>query len=159
MRLTTRLVTGPIIRATPHEVSVADPTAAHEIHKFRSEYLKTQFYEDFSADGAQNIFTTAEPTHHAKWRRLFASSVSQSNLYTYQPLIRKYVDVLIRQMERERKEQGHVDLVKWLRSFTSDVTGEMSVGSSLGMLETGVVSDHAHNDTVMPSTERDLPPR
>ncbi|KXJ95167.1 cytochrome P450 [Microdochium bolleyi] len=128
---------GPIIRATPSEVSVADPKAAYEIHKFRSEYLKTQFYEDFAPDGAQNIFTTADPAHHARWRKLFASSVSQSNLFTLQPLIRRYVTVLVRRMERERREQGYVDVVKWLRAFTSDITGEMSVGSSLGTMETG----------------------
>ncbi|KAH7009291.1 cytochrome P450 [Microdochium trichocladiopsis] len=128
---------GPIVRVTPNEVSISDPKAAKEIHKFRSEYLKTQFYEDASFDEAQNVFTTADPVYHAEWRKLFAKSVSQSNLITFQPLIQKYVDILIRQRERERREQGYVDLVKWFKSFTSDVTGELSVGSSLGMLETG----------------------
>ncbi|KAH7041525.1 cytochrome P450, partial [Microdochium trichocladiopsis] len=128
---------GPIVRVTPSEVSISDPKAAKEIHKFRSEYLKTQFYEDSSYDEAQNVFTTADPVYHAEWRRLFAKAVSQSNLITFQPLIQKYVEMLIRQIERERREQGYVDLVKWLKSFTSDVTGELSVGSSLGMLETG----------------------
>ncbi|KAH7007931.1 cytochrome P450 [Microdochium trichocladiopsis] len=101
---------GPIVRVTPNEVSISDPKAAKEIHKVRSEYLKTQFYEDASFDEAQNVFTTADPVYHAEWRKLFAKSVSQSNLITFQPLI---------------------------QNFTSDVTGELSVGSSLGMLETG----------------------
>ena len=120
-------------------MSIASPSAAKEIHKFRSEYLKTQFYEDWSFDKAQNIFTTADPAYHAEWRRLYARAVSQGNLITFQPLFQKYVTLLIRQIERERQEQGWVDLVKWFKWFTSDVTGELSIGSTLGLLETGKV--------------------
>lgn len=136
----TQTPTGPIVRVTPGEVSIASPSAAKEIHKFRSEYLKTQFYEDSSFDEAQNVFTTADPVYHAEWRRLYARAVSQGNLINFQPLIQKYVALLIRQIEREKGEQGWVDLVKWFKCFTSDVTGELSVGSGLRALETGEVS-------------------
>ncbi|KAJ1337240.1 averufin monooxygenase [Microdochium nivale] len=128
---------GPILRVTPDEVSITDPAAAKEIHRFRSEYLKTQFYEDSNFSSAQNILTTTDPAYHARLRKLMGPAASQSNLIKFQPVIQKHIDVLILQLERQRECQGYVDVVKWFKNFTSDVTAELSIGSSLDMLETG----------------------
>ncbi|KXJ88749.1 cytochrome P450 [Microdochium bolleyi] len=128
---------GPILRITPSEVSITDPSAAKEIHRFRSEYLKTQFYEDSNFSSAQNILTTADPAYHAGMRKLLGPATSQSNVIKFQPVIQKHVDMLILQIERERESQSYVDLVRWFKNFTADVTAELSLGSSLGMLETG----------------------
>lgn len=122
-------------------MSITDPAAAKEIHRFRSEYLKTQFYEDSNFSSAQNILTTTDPAYHARLRKLMGPAASQSNLIKFQPVIQKHIDVLILQLERQRECQGYVDVVKWFKNFTSDVTAELSIGSSLDMLETGEVSE------------------
>lgn len=130
---------GPIVRISPTEASVSDPEAAKEIHKARGGYTKTEFYENFCFSPTQTIFSTTDVRYHAKWRKLLAHSVSESNLKTYHSIVQAKVDLLISQMKKERVAQGYVDLLKWLNYYTIDVMGELSFGHSFEMLERGKV--------------------
>ncbi|KAI2630165.1 cytochrome P450 [Hypomontagnella submonticulosa] len=133
---------GPIVRISPTEASVSDPEAAKEIHKARGGYTKTEFYENFCFSPTQTIFSTTDVRYHAKWRKLLAHSVSESNLKTYHSIVQAKVDLLISQMKKERVAQGYVDLLKWLNYYTIDVMGELSFGHSFEMLERGKESQY-----------------
>ncbi|KAK5713702.1 hypothetical protein LTR17_017545 [Elasticomyces elasticus] len=128
---------GPIVRISPHEVSLADTAAAKQIYKMGSHFHKSTWYRAFTGYRVDNLFTFIDPHEHGPHRRLTAFNFSEKAIKNLEPYIAKNVELSAVRMKEEVEKRGFVDVFKWFTFMATDVIGEASFGTSFRMLETG----------------------
>lgn len=75
------------------------------------------------------------PTHmHARFRRRLNPAFSEKSLRGQEPVVTKYVDLLIDRL-KERAGATPVNLTDWMNFVTFDVIGDLAYGESFGCLE------------------------
>lgn len=138
---------GPIVRAAPREVVIADAFAAQAIHKVGSGFNKSAWYEDITmmtrpdTSGNSGIFFMRDAKDHAARRRLFARPFSNSSLQANsESIVRQKVTIAVNKIREESERDGRADILKWWTLMTTDVIAHLSFGESFGGLEQGKVS-------------------
>ncbi|KAI0133364.1 cytochrome P450 [Hypoxylon sp. NC0597] len=126
---------GPVVRISPIEVSVQDPSATNQMYSVKNEFVKAKWYDDFQPD-FKNVFSTTDIHYHRRHRRLLASEISESGLNAHKPVVESKVRLTIERMAEEMAERGVTDVYRWALYMATDVIGELSFGSSFRMLET-----------------------
>ncbi|KAI1480623.1 putative cytochrome P450 [Daldinia eschscholtzii] len=126
---------GTVVRISPTEVSIQDPTAVQQMYQIKGEFLKSQFYEAF-LPGIKNVFSTTDVNYHRRHRRLLASEISESGLALHRDTVETKVRMTIENMAEEMGTRGATDVYRWALYMATDVIGELSFGSSFRMLET-----------------------
>jgi len=131
---------GDVVRVTPTGLSFIIPDAWLDIYVrkpgqpvFRKDELR--YTKDLCINGAQEILT-ADEKDHTRLRRVLTHAFSDRAIREQEPLVQKYVDVLMRQLN-EQSSKGTVDMSKWLNWATFDIIGDLAFGEPFGCLETG----------------------
>ncbi|KAI1135802.1 cytochrome P450 [Hypoxylon sp. FL0543] len=132
---------GPVVRISPIEVSVQDPSATNQIYSVKNEFRKAAWYRYFQPDFI-NVFSTTDVDYHRRHRRLLASEISETGLNVHKPVVESKVRLAIERMAEEMEERGATDVYRWTLYMATDVIGELSFGSSFRMLETKEVSQY-----------------
>lgn len=126
---------GDIVRIAPDELAFSHPDAWKEImgHKNgQPEMAKANwFYRPLD-----------EPLHivnedigeHKSLRRQMAHGFSEKSMRDQEPMIRKYVDLLLERL-RENCEKGSVVISDWYNFTTFDIIGDLAFGEPFGCLE------------------------
>ncbi|PHH85273.1 hypothetical protein CDD83_664 [Cordyceps sp. RAO-2017] len=127
---------GPVVRISPHEVDVADPSAAQRIHRARSGFLKSPFYSLLITDSS-SVFNEIRPEVHRKYKRLLTGPMSETGLKAFLPRIDGKVRLAIDRMRSENKIRGAADIAKWFMFLSFDIIGDLTFGESFGQLESG----------------------
>lgn len=96
---------GPVVRISPKEVSVAEPSATQQIYSIKNEFRKSPWYKDL-IPGVDNIFSTIDVEYHRRHRRLLASEISESGLVQHRPAVESKVRMAIERMAEEMEERG-----------------------------------------------------
>jgi cytochrome P450 len=130
---------GPIVRISPKEVSFHDLSAAREIHKVGSQYVKSPWYQDLVLGTTSSLFATSNMLLHSRLRRLLSSAIADSSLKQFSPVIMDHIALYITRIEEEMKDRGAADIFKWSTFLATDIIGELSFGESFRMLEQGKV--------------------
>ncbi|KAI1396672.1 putative cytochrome P450 [Hypoxylon fuscum] len=125
---------GPIVRISPREVSVQDPSATQQMYAVKGEFLKSPWYKDL-IPGLDNVFSTIDVNYHRRHRRLLASAMSETGLVAHKATVEAKVRMTIERIAEEMEERG-ADVFRWFLYMATDVIGELSFGSSFRMLET-----------------------
>lgn len=75
-------VTGPVVRITPYDYSIDDPSAVKPIYGHGTAFTKGPWYDaSRNLDAvARDLFTDRDPKRHAANRRKVASLYSMSSL-------------------------------------------------------------------------------
>ncbi|GME59326.1 Cytochrome P450 [Neofusicoccum parvum] len=117
---------GPVVRVSPDRLIYTDPQAWKDIYGHRTAY-----------NGEHNIITEPDARNHGALRKIFTHAFSEKALRLQEPLIQKYVDKLIFNMQHEVSAQPDTELgmVTMYNCTTFDVMGELAFGESLGLLE------------------------
>lgn len=123
---------GAIVRTAPNVVSIQHPEAYPETRGFRKELPK----DPIAVRSMRDNLVGAEKAEHARFRRILSHGFSASVMQEQEPLIRSYVDKLMRQLQA-RCEGGTrpLDMSKWFNYTTFDVIGDLSFGESFGCLD------------------------
>ncbi|KAK8242211.1 isotrichodermin C-15 hydroxylase [Phyllosticta capitalensis] len=130
---------GDIVRVAPNELSfTTGETAWQEIYGFRGgkkeEFQKDLFWYSRPVNGVRSIIS-ANRQDHSRMRRVFSHAFSDKALRDQEPLIQRYVELLIRRL-REKTENGETfDLVKYYNFATFDIVGDLVFGEGFGCLE------------------------
>ncbi|KAE9368985.1 cytochrome P450 [Stipitochalara longipes BDJ] len=132
---------GPIVRIAPAEIAVADSASFREIHRIKSGYLKSPWYQEFGPPG---VFTMIDPHQHAKRRQLLARGFSKSYLrQNWEHVVKEKAEMAVGKIGRDA-ERGTADILKWWTFYTTDTVGHLSFGESFRMLEQEEKNTYIH---------------
>ncbi|KAK5717688.1 hypothetical protein LTR15_008527 [Elasticomyces elasticus] len=121
---------GPIVRISPHEVSLADTAAAKQIYKMGSHFHKSIWYRAFTGYRVDNLFTFVDPHEHGPHRRLTAFNFSEKAIKDLEPYIAKNVKLSAVRMKEEVEKRGFVDVFKWFTFMKNQYIADLeSIGS------------------------------
>lgn len=136
---------GPVVRVRPDELAFADAQAWQDIYGHKvlgkraglapgiKELPKVKmFYKAYKAQPETII--TADHDRHARYRRIMAPGFSDKSMRLQEPLITKYVDLLITRLH-QYSGKGPQNMTNWYNWTTFDVIGDLAFGDSFGCLE------------------------
>ena len=85
------------------------------------------------------MFAVSNNADHARMRRLLSHAFSDSALREQEPLITKYLDLLIEKVYQQIQgpAQGKVNLVQWYNFTTFDILGDLCFDEPFGALNKG----------------------
>ncbi|KAH6962312.1 cytochrome P450 [Ilyonectria sp. MPI-CAGE-AT-0026] len=134
---------GDVVRIAPNELSFANPDTYREIYahasKGRKPFLKSKFYHQ--ANVPPNVFTALDPQEHQRQRRYLANGFSTQALREQEPVIHKYVNLLLEQIGKlggpGSKGVNMTEAFHWV-SF--DIIGDLAFGESFD----AVAQAHTH---------------
>ncbi|KIM95804.1 hypothetical protein OIDMADRAFT_45105 [Oidiodendron maius Zn] len=132
---------GPIVRVAPTEVDFSDVSAAKEIHRVGSGFVKSDFYQK-QTNGASSVFSITDPKKHSARRRLLSAPMSDSSLKSMESLINEKITLAIQRIKEEMELRGSADVFKWWLFMASDVIGQLTFGDSFKNLDRGVENQY-----------------
>ncbi|EKG16098.1 Cytochrome P450 [Macrophomina phaseolina MS6] len=128
---------GPVVRLAPDQLSFTSVDAWRDIygHKVAGKGGMPKDLTFYGPDstGANGIIRTNDEDH-ARHRRLLAHAFSDKALREQEPLIRKYVDMLIDKIGASAQTAAPTDMVRMYNYTTFDIMGDLTFGEALGLL-------------------------
>ncbi|KAK6211426.1 cytochrome P450 [Colletotrichum tabaci] len=130
---------GPVVRIAPDELAFHDSRAWKDImgHKTQSgaEMEKSvKFYRAVPNAPADIVSSGRE--EHSTLRRSLAHGFSERSMRDQQPMIKGYIDLLIKRLHEHGANGGKaLDLAAWYNYTTFDVIGDLAFGESFGCLD------------------------
>ncbi|KAJ6109331.1 cytochrome P450 monooxygenase [Penicillium sp. IBT 16267x] len=126
---------GDIVRIAPDELAFSHPDAWKDIMGHKNgepEMAKANwFYRPL--DEPLHI-VNEDIDEHKRLRRQMAHAFSEKSMREQEPMIRKYVDILLERL-RENCTNGSVVISDWYNFTTFDIIGDLAFGESFGCLE------------------------
>ncbi|KAI0482079.1 isotrichodermin C-15 hydroxylase [Xylariaceae sp. FL0804] len=127
---------GPVVRIAPDELAFQDPRAwrdvmgggASEIPKWIGMYGVPSFLPP-------HLQNTISKEHHRTLRRAMAPGFSDASLRAQEPMLTKYIDLLVRRLRQKCEGGNPVDLQLWYEYVTFDIICDLAVGESFLCLE------------------------
>ncbi|KAF1937114.1 cytochrome P450 [Clathrospora elynae] len=135
---------GTIVRVAPNELSYADSRAWKDIYANRPGHLPFQrnrtWFKKMHLDEPYSILGYDELSH-AKQRRAFANSFSEKSLRDQAPVVERYVNLFMTQLEAPMAGRQWtaktVNFEKWFNFLTFDLAGDLTFGQSFDCLKNG----------------------
>ncbi|OJJ47342.1 hypothetical protein ASPZODRAFT_16022 [Penicilliopsis zonata CBS 506.65] len=127
---------GDIVRIAPDELAFSHPDAWKGImgHKNGEPELEKAHWFYRVVDEPLHIANEDQHTHKGL-RRTMAHGFSERSMRDQEPIIRKYVHLLLQRL-RENSADGHpVVMSDWYNFTTFDIIGDLAFGESFGCLE------------------------
>ncbi|KAK9247336.1 cytochrome P450 [Lipomyces tetrasporus] len=123
---------GPLVRLSPHEVSLSDPNSIKQIYV--NNYDKSQFYFLFDNYGVTNAFSAIERQVHAPKRRVMHQLYSKTAVTApgVEQCIRERLARAARYFEESHKESKAIDILQLFRSIAMDVVTAFQFGGDHG---------------------------
>ncbi|KAJ5860638.1 uncharacterized protein N7529_007948 [Penicillium soppii] len=123
---------GEVVRFGPNEVSFITAQAWKDIYGHGHQQLPKVLH---STSNPSDI-TSANDTDHSRLRRSLAHAFSAKGLQSQEPIITKYVDLLIQKLKIIAASSiPEADMVKWYNLTTFDILGDLAFGEPFGGLE------------------------
>lgn len=131
---------GEVVRLGPSRLSYINPQAWKDIYGPRtsgkSENPKDTGFFPPETNGEYSMLAIPDPETHGRVRRIFSNAFSDKALKLQEPLIKKYVDQLIENMQRAVAGGAvPLDLEKMYNFTTFDIMGDLTFGEPLGLLQ------------------------
>ncbi|KAK3291128.1 cytochrome P450 [Chaetomium fimeti] len=132
---------GDVVRVGPNRLSFTHPDAFPAVRGHRKSGQGEHGKEPaFYGISRQNILG-ASRADHARYRRILSHGFSAKSMQDQQPLIMRYVELLMRRLREKTRGEGGVpreavvDLAAWFNFATFDVIGDLAFGEPFGCLE------------------------
>ncbi|KAH8550520.1 cytochrome P450 [Umbelopsis sp. PMI_123] len=127
---------GKVVRKGINTVSIRDPAAVKQIYG-SERFRKPSFYKAFIFNGAQNMFSTSEPSDHARLRRMLAPGFSQATLDSLEDVIMESgVLALMDKFSSKFADQDVVcNLFTEFHLVAFDILAELAFGKSFDMVK------------------------
>lgn len=128
---------GEVVRVSPIQVSFNNPKVWKELYGHRKagdvENPKDQTFYKLASPSVIQAETSED---HGRQRRIMSHAFSAQSLLEQQPLISGYVDLLVKRLREQAREEGTVvNMVKWYDFTTFDLVADLSFGEPFGCLE------------------------
>lgn len=134
---------GDVVRIAPNELSFARPDAFDHILNIRQgrpPFPKNPVvYKGRPGQIADDIGNVASPAGHSRLRRAFDHAFTERALLAQEPVIQKYVELLIQRLTEEaisdKSKSCVVDMFDWYSYTTFDILGDLGFGESFDCLQ------------------------
>ncbi|KAK8071332.1 cytochrome P450 [Apiospora hydei] len=134
---------GEIVRVAPDELSFLRPDAWKEI----MGYIPRGVLENekdpliFRGLNVEESVIGAPRDKHRALRSVLSHGFSASRMLDQQPIIMRYIDLLVERLrEKSKTEKGEAqNMVLWYNYATFDIIGDLSFGESFGCLESSTL--------------------
>ncbi|KAJ2981176.1 hypothetical protein NQ176_g2184 [Zarea fungicola] len=130
---------GDTVRFSPFHVSFCNESAFKDIltkKPSRGQLMKDPYaYNSLVRNGVHSILTAPSDTEHSRYRRLLSHGFSEKALKEQEPLLLRYVDLLIYKLQERAKDGTPQDMVAWYNWTTFDLTGSLTFNDSFDCLE------------------------
>ncbi|KAM0313378.1 hypothetical protein ACHAPQ_012048 [Fusarium lateritium] len=137
---------GNVVRVAPNELVFLGEESWKDIMRYRTrglpEFSKPRFF--YSPTNAPTNIVSSNGLEHDMLRKQMAPGFSDRSLRCQQPIITRYIDLLILQL-RERCKSGSVDLMSYYNFTTFDIIGDLAFGEPFGCLEKSEYSPWIRN--------------
>ncbi|KAL1990476.1 hypothetical protein VTN49DRAFT_6315 [Thermomyces lanuginosus] len=126
---------GPIVRITPHELHIKDPSFYDEIYAPASR--KREKYSGFVAHFGtpSSMVTTISHEHHRMRRAPLNNYFSKRSVVRLEPLIQENIGKLLRRFEKARETGTIIRLDGAFTALTMDIISHYSYGKSYRYLD------------------------
>lgn len=128
---------GDIVRIAPDELAFSHPDAWQDImghRKGQAEFTKADwFYRPVENRPTHVVNATREK--HGRLRRQIANGFSEKAMRDQEPLIRGYVDMLLKRLQEFCISGSPVVLSDWYNYTTFDIIGDLAFGEPFGCLQ------------------------
>lgn len=92
---------GSVVRISPTEVSISDPTACHTIHRAGSGFLKSDWCSRFVNHDVPGIFEMSDAKQHVARRKLLARAFTKTELRSkWEDMIREKTELAMGKIEK-----------------------------------------------------------
>ncbi|KAI1376114.1 putative cytochrome P450 [Hypoxylon crocopeplum] len=133
---------GHVVRIGPGHLSFTDPRAWKDIYGHRvgaesqmNEMPKSHTFNRTLRDTPTSIIN-ADREEHARFRRALSHGFSDNAMRQQEPMITKYIDLLLKRLHEECGEgKEKLNIEAWYNWTTFDVVGNLVFGQSFHCLE------------------------
>ena len=134
---------GSCVRVGPNELSFTSAAAWRDIYP--PNFVRPYEYKDKPpGKDAENLISASEPDH-ARFRKVLSPAFSDRSTRDQEPIVRRYVDLMIRKLRRQLDDQDggdgrssesqEADVLTWYNYTTFDIIGEVMWGLPFGCLD------------------------
>lgn len=117
---------GPIVRISPNEVSLSDPSAFEKIYNIRSKYTKDPvFYRTMGIH--YGMFGAYDNDHHRELRGPWNEFFSKSSISALRGMIQGKAHLLCQKADEELKATGSAPIQGLFHALMIDVVSEHTV--------------------------------
>lgn len=137
---------GAVVRLAPDELAFTSAQAWKNIYgktSATSKFPELPKFERFYANvgEAPNIITEPTIEGHRNIRYLIARGFSDKSMRSYEPLLKRHVDLLVQQLEAhasdENGNKAPLEMVMWYTAATFDIVSDFILGEPFGSLANG----------------------
>ncbi|KAH7248152.1 cytochrome P450 [Fusarium solani] len=126
---------GPIVRIAPNRYDFNTPEAVKIIYRIGNAFHKSHFYDPFGSPQFKNLLNELDNGRHAAMRRQVASLYTMSALLSYENAVNVQTSILKKRLQDFASQGQVIDVPQFLQYYAFDVIGAITVGSSMGMME------------------------
>ncbi|KAK0638079.1 Cytochrome P450 monooxygenase gsfF [Lasiodiplodia hormozganensis] len=127
---------GKIVRIGPNHLDISDAAAVKNIYLTGKSFVKSSFYDAFTAL-RPNIFGTRDENIHAARKKALTPGFSLQSVTQMEPYIDSCLAKLLARLDAAAATGEPIDLKAWISFFVIDVLGELAFSRSFDMLERG----------------------
>jgi cytochrome P450 len=131
---------GEVVRLGPDRLSYITPQAWRDVmHAPTSTHAENpKDTRSFGPDshGTQSFGVIQDPAAYRARRKVYNPAFSEKALKLQEPLIKGYVDKLVRNLQDAGSGGDAIDMVRQFNFTTFDIMADMTFGAPLGLLDT-----------------------
>ena len=127
---------GNIVRIAPDELAFSHPDAWKDIqgHKPGEELTKAMWFY-LPVESMPKHIVNESREEHGQLRSQLAHAFSEKGMREQEPLIKQYVDLLMKKLRDHSKAGNPLVLSDWYNYCTFDIIGDLAFGEAFGCLE------------------------
>lgn len=132
---------GPVVRLSPKHLSFTDPRAWKDIYGHQvsgkanqPELGKVRAFS-YSIDDIPRSIVNADREEHQRLRRALSHGFSAESMRQQEPIIKKYVDLLLRRLHEVSEKKQAINAEAYYNWTTFDIAGDLIFGMSFKCLD------------------------
>ncbi|KAI0146938.1 cytochrome P450 [Xylariaceae sp. FL1272] len=126
---------GEVVRVGPNSISFINPDAWKDIYGHGHAEFPKHFPAGIRMDKRSILASNA--TDHFRYRRAMLPAFSDKALLQQEPLIRVYVDLLVKRLREVSQSNQPTNMVRWYNFTTFDLIADLAYGTPLQGLAEG----------------------
>lgn len=128
---------GPIVRVAPEHLAVDGSIGWPQIFQHRPGKLEWPKQKGFYFEQDHKALIGAPQEDHRRLRRQLNHAFSTDSMYEQEPIVQKYIDLLLNQFSGKATKGETFDIVPWFNFTTFDIIGDLTFADSFHSLEGG----------------------